>query len=223
MRVPDLNKLKKIKVNKDIFIVKEYDSEYDKPERLKYNMDMEEKAKIKFVKIIEKLVRSSIEYRDYISFLRDHFDMNQCAYYNNIDNKDTYRVKIEVHHSPFTLYDIAYIILNKHFAMYGNNINLSSIVYEILEIHYKGIVGLIPLNKTIHDLTHNGYLFIPISYVFGNVEQFYQEYFNYMTEQQKELYEKNCNVDNETQVIPDFLKKSLVYIRQDEFQIPKNI
>ncbi len=184
---------------------------------------MEEKEKVKFVRTIEKLVRSSIEYREYISFLRDHFAMNECAYYNNINNKDSYKIKIEVHHTPFTLYDIAYIILNKHFTMYGDNINLSSIVYEILEIHYRGIIGLIPLNKTIHDLTHNGYLFIPTSYVFGDIEQFYQEYFNFMTEQQKELYEKNCNADNEAQIIPEFLKKSLVYIKQDDFKIPENI
>jgi hypothetical protein len=114
-------------------------------------------------------------------------------------------------------------MLNKHFAMYGDNINLSSIIYEIMEIHYRGLIGLIPLDKTIHDLTHNGYLFIPVQYVFGDVETFYNEYLPYMTDQQKELYEKNCHMNSETEIIPEFLKKSLVYIKQKDFQIPKEI
>lgn len=223
MRLPDLNKLKKIKVNKDIFLIKEYEDEYDVPERIVYDPDMDERAKATLVKLIERLVRSSTEYRQLINFLKEHFDMDACAYYNNVTNKDNRWVKIEVHHSPFTLYDITYIVLNKHFSLYGRNINISNIVYEILELHYRGIVGLIPLNKTIHELNHNGFILIPVKYVFGDIELFFSEYSGFMTEQQVDLYSKHCHVNDDIEVIPEFLKKNLVYIKHKDSIIPNKI
>ena len=58
----------------------------------------------KFIKRVETIVRSSQEYKDYILFLRENVDMTKCSYFNNVDNKQTRKIHIEI-----------------QFAMTGNN------------------------------------------------------------------------------------------------------
>ena len=74
---------------------------------------MNEKDKIKLIKTIERIVRSSMEYKQYIQYLRDEIDMTLCSFFNNINNKNTKKISIEIHHEPFTLFDLTQIVLDK--------------------------------------------------------------------------------------------------------------
>ncbi len=68
--------------------------------------DLEDDKEIKkYYKTIEKEVRNSFEYKEMINYLRDNFGMDQCSFIK-VSNKDNYNIKIEIHHYPFTLYDI---------------------------------------------------------------------------------------------------------------------
>ena len=67
-----------------------------------YNLD-DEKDYEKFVKDIESDVRRSFEYRKFINFIRDNMNMNECSFLKGVTNKETYDIKIEIHHYPFTL------------------------------------------------------------------------------------------------------------------------
>ena len=67
---------------------------------------MNDKDKILLIKAVERIVRSSIEYKQYIQFLKTEIDMTECSYFKNISNKNNPKVSIEIHHEPFTLFDI---------------------------------------------------------------------------------------------------------------------
>ncbi|MBR1988596.1 MAG: hypothetical protein IKA36_06150, partial [Clostridia bacterium] len=47
---------------------------------------------------------------------------------------------------------------------------------EVMELHYKQLVGLYPLTQTEHELVHNQYLFIPTDKVFGRYDLFVSLY-----------------------------------------------
>jgi len=73
---------------------------------------LDSKQQVTFVKKVESLIRTSPEYQMYIGYLRNVKGINRCSFYGNLDVQD--EVKIEFHHTPFTLYDIVDIITN-HF------------------------------------------------------------------------------------------------------------
>ena len=121
----------------------------------------------KFLSELEKSVRGSFEYQQYIQYLRNSFNMNSCAFYRNVSNVPNPKIKIHVHHDPITLYDICTIIFRKRQTL-GEPIDEESIAKEVMWNHYNGFVGLIPLSETAHELVHANYLFVPCTHVFGD-------------------------------------------------------
>ena len=119
--------------------------------RPKYSTPKEQK---KFIKSTETLIRSSLEYKTYIKFLKDNLDMNRCAVLKNIKNGDGKRYRIEIHHEPFTLFDIVETVINRRLDE-GEDINALHVADEVMELHYEGHIGLIPLSVTMHELVHN--------------------------------------------------------------------
>ena len=76
----------------------------DKPQDMEYQLTISnEREKTKIVKRMERIIRGSTEYKDYIAFLRENVGMDACAFFNNI-NKDTSRsLRIEIHQSVSVL------------------------------------------------------------------------------------------------------------------------
>ena len=138
----------------------------------------------RYFKTVERQVRNSFEYRDMIYFIKNNYDMNQCAFIQ-YDPSDTYNISIEVHHYPFTLFDIVVIVYKKR-NYYGEAINTAMMAKECTILHYKLLVGLIPLSKTVHQLVHDSKLFIPVDNVFGNWRQFVELYKDFCDEEQLE-------------------------------------
>ncbi len=132
---------------------------------------------------IEKIVRGSFEYRQLITFLRENMDMNKCSFYENVNNIDTCKIKIHIHHHPFTLYDICLMVYNKR-SFYGESLEEEMVAKEVMFLHYNLMVGLIPLAETVHELVHNNYLFIPLDKVMGNYQQFINMYEDFMSPEQ---------------------------------------
>lgn len=138
----------------------------------------------RYFKTVERQVRNSFEYRDMIYFIKNNYDMDQCAFIQ-YDPSDTYNISIEVHHYPFTLFDIVVIVYKKR-NYYGEAINTAMMAKECTILHYKLLVGLIPLSKTVHQLVHDSKLFIPVDNVFGNWRQFVELYKDFCDEEQLE-------------------------------------
>lgn len=140
----------------------------------------------KYIKFLEQTVRSSVEYREYIQYLRNAFEMNRCTIYMNVTNNLTNNIKIEVHHDPLTLYDICLIIFRKRQAA-GEPLDEDNVAKEVMWCHYNGLIGLIPLSETVHELVHNGVLFIPTTHVFGNYKMFVELYKPFFTIEQTDM------------------------------------
>ena len=137
------------------------------------------KSRTKFIKRTERVVRGSMEYKDFIQYISKYMDMNRCAFFLNAGTSDGSggnKLKIERHHTPLTLYDICDIVLQK-FIDKGEPINDLMIAQEVLQLHYEGKVGLIPLSKAIHKIVHNTDLIkIPLWLVSDGYIDFLEEY-----------------------------------------------
>lgn len=153
-----------------------------------YNLE-DDKDYEKYIKDIEKEVRKSFEYRAFIKYLRENMDMNKCSFLKGVSNEETFDIKIEIHHYPFTLRDISEIVYRKK-CHYNESLELQMVAKEVMELHYKLIIGLIPLSETVHQLAHSGRIFIPIDKVLGRYNIFIQYYKPYCDPQQIEALER---------------------------------
>lgn len=182
----------------------------------------DEKSFTKTIKKIEKFVRSSNEYREYVQFLKEEIDMNQCAFFKGVTREDA---SLEIHHSPLTLYDITSIVFN---YVQTNNVSctLFDVADEVMKVHFEGLVGLIPLTYTVHELVHNGDIFIPVDYVYGNVKEFYTKYKDYFTQEQKDLLKQNIEETNKLNTEfynPSVLERKYTYLEVDGMEFPQTI
>lgn len=161
------------------------------PKSMEYFVNIsKDKDRFKFIKRIEGIVRSSSEYKDYIDFLKKHVGLDSCAFFQNVTNKGANkkkRISIEIHHEPFTLYDIVNVVLTKY-QDEGIPINDLNIADEVMMLHYENKVGLVPLSKTAHEIVHNSTkLMVPLNMCYGIYSDFLEEYEPYIDES---LYEK---------------------------------
>ena len=107
-----------------------------------------DKDKYAFINDCEQMIRTSMEYKQYIEYLKEYRDMTKCKIFTNIEGKRKGRnkIRIEIHHEPFTLYDIVNTVVNKHIACEWD-LNYFSIASEVMDLHYRNLVGLIPLSS----------------------------------------------------------------------------
>lgn len=173
----------------------------------------DEKTLNKFIKHIENhYIRGSFEYKQMIQFLRNYMNMNECSYFYGVNNIDSPRVKIHIHHDPFDLYTITKTVYNKRCAFY-ESIAEEDIALEVMYLHYSLLVGLIPVSETVHDLIHNQYLLVPLSKVLGKYEEFYNRYKPYMDSDCIEIYEKLKGLSEEYEDdYKTLLSKQYIYI-----------
>ena len=135
----------------------------------------DEKDYDKFIVEVEKQVRRSFEYRRFINYIRDNMQMNQCAFLKEVTNQETFDIKIEIHHYPFSLRDIVEIVIRKR-QYYRESMEVQMVAKEVMQLHYKLIIALIPLSQTVHELAHSQKLFIPVDKVMGRYNLFVQYY-----------------------------------------------
>ena len=180
-----------------------------------YNI-ISEKDKVKTVKTCERMIRSSLEYKEYIKYLKDYIDMTKCSFFGNAKMDHYSKFKVEIHHSPFTLYDITMTVLLKHLDYYGE-INLFEVCEEVMKLHYQCRVGLIPLSTTVHKLVHEGMLFIPVQNVRGEWLSFYKDYEPYMPQDMKDKLKNIVKFSKECQDY-SLLETKYTYVDVDGFR-----
>ena len=198
---------------------------YNMPEDMEYSVILNtEKDKEKYIKRIEKVIRSSMEYKDYIQYLRDYVDMSHCAFFNNVENSQGTRVRIEIHHEPLTLFDIVKTVLHKYIEE-GIPLNDLYIADEVMDLHYRNLVGLIPLSKSMHQIVHNSNeIVIPLNLVYGEYKEFLNEYNDYLDEAILDKIEMKINeTKNIKREMLDKLTPSYVYVDVEGFTLPKKV
>lgn len=187
-----------------------------------FNLNDEQDFK-KYLEAIEKSVRGSFEYRQFIKFLRENINMNQCSFFQNVNNIDTYKIKIEIHHSPFSLYDITYIVFKRRQES-GECLEVEAVAKEVMFIHYNLLIGLIPLCETVHQLVHNFYIFIPIDKVLGQVDTFVELYGQYMSAEQQDTLttiKEYSRVFNEEENMRPLQRKYIYIEGVGAYNLPK--
>ena len=177
----------------------------------------------KYFKSIERICRNSRTYKKLINFLRENVDMNKCSYFKNVDNIDTYSLKIHIHHTPLTLYDIVTTVYNKRLL---NHESLSEMMVakEVMWLHYNLFVGLIPLSETVHGSVHNGQAFIPTTKVYGMYKTFVKLYEPYMDKELLKVLSHMEEMSEDYDTITKLLEVSPVFIDYEEgigFEFPK--
>lgn len=145
--------------------------------------------KVELIKYFETIIRSSFEYTWFIDMLKKTLDVKSCVFFKgySVDNG----MKLEFHHHPFTLFDYTEAVVNK---MLDDQESEEPFVYEmdvakeVAMLHYKFMVGLVPLDPTSHQQVHDGKLDIHPDLVIGDYSRFYKEYEKFLPEHTKSKY-----------------------------------
>jgi hypothetical protein len=153
----------------------------------------------KFINSVEKLIRGSKEYKTYVELLRTNLQgLNFDNILSNITNLDA---DMEFHHYPVTLYEIVDVVMTDK-LLRKKQFTSFTIAKEVMEMHYKNIIGLVPLTKMNHELAHSGDIFISKKQVFGDYREFLKLYekaipasLNEKIKEMEELSEKNAPSD----------------------------
>lgn len=176
--------LPNIKYNGDI--TKLVTADDDKFDTISYMKDAEyffDSANYsKFIKEVEKLVRHSDDYSDFVRYIKRTLGMNFCQVSSKITDD---MATIEMHHGPlFTLYDVVEVILN-WFIKTGTPINTMRVANKVLDEHFAMRVQIIMLTITNHEAITNRDLFTHINQGIGNVDAFIKLYAPYLQDEQK--------------------------------------
>lgn len=199
----------------------------EKMERCEYIIKLDTERDLdKFIKRVERLVRSSLEYRDIMAFLRQNVDFDKCAFFNHVSKEENKKIRIEIHHDPLTLYDITRTVLQKYIQT-GLPVDDLYIAEEVMELHYVNMVGLIPLSKTIHQVVHKSdKIIIPIHMCYGNYQKFLDIYGKYL-EDDDPIWDKIEHRIEDTKKLRqqdyDPLVVEFTYLDIDGFEVPQRL
>lgn len=141
----------------------------------------DDKVFTRFVKHVEKIIRADKSYLNYVKKIKETEDnLAKDVILNNLKSTDA---AIEMHHHPFTLYDIVSIVALHNF---NNDIefNSFSLATEVIALHYANMVGLAPMSVTTHQLAHlaveqkskRRYVSLTKKQIFGKYEIFAETY-----------------------------------------------
>lgn len=181
-----------------------------------------DKQRIKLIMTIERLVRQNIDYKDIITFLRKNLDMNQCEFFENF-KAGKRRGMIEVHHAPFDLFSIVEVVMDRMEKEVGY-IDEYPVADQVLRMHYEGLIGLIPLSVTCHQLVHDGKLIVPLNCVYGRFVEFTREYYDELGEDRLAVLSENIQLTKNIKR-SDFniLNVTYIYTKVDGFSLPQPV
>lgn len=183
------------------------------------------RSRDKFIKQIEKLIRGSDEYKEYIKFLKTKMHMNRCYVNPTIMSVNGKKYSIELHHEPFTLYDLVDIEIMRR-EKDCLDLDKFQIAENVMGLHYDGLVGLIPLSKTQHELVHSSKVFIPLQHIYQDFYKYYEIYADILESDEcahikQKLDTKIALSLRCSDVQSDVNTPEFVYIDVDGFKVPQ--
>ena len=137
----------------------------------------------KFIKEVERLVRTNPDYTVFVNFIKTVLGIDFCQVFSHVYDKVD--ATIEFHHGPiFTLYDICEVELTK-FLREGLKVNVYRVADAVLDLHFDMKVNGVMLSRTVHEMAHNEDIFINISQNIGDVNAYIQSRSRYFTPEVK--------------------------------------
>lgn len=144
---------------------------------------LDTKQFVTFVKGVEKIVRTSDEYKNYIGYLANEIGLNHCMIMPKITGE---KATVEMHHGPIlTLFDYCAIVLDSALAR-KQKISTFRIAKTVLQEHFENRVQVVMLSKTAHQMVHTGKIFIHPEQAWGDLNGFLTEYADGLTREQIE-------------------------------------
>lgn len=169
------------------------------------------KLDIQVYKYMTNAVRRVMEFKDFMYGMKHKMKLNNCTLYKNYSIDKGFHV--ELHHAPLTLFNITEAICNKQYDENkdenGENgwINEWRVKEEVIQVHYRFNVGVIPLNPTAHSLADSGVMKLHPDWISGDWRSFVKEYDKYISDDARrrifELEEFTNKNPNET---PELMK-----------------
>lgn len=151
----------------------------------------------KTIKKLEQSIRSSYEYRGLFQFLKQNLNINHCSFYEGYSMANG--LTIELHHAPFTLFDITEAVVAK-FVHDQNYWETFRVVEKVNMLHYEFKIGITPLNPTAHKLVHSGVLPVHPKIILGDWKEFYKEYQSHLNDSAKKKYDDTLALETENNV-----------------------
>jgi hypothetical protein len=148
---------------------------------------MDAKIFVKFIKKVERLVRSNPDYKLYLEWLREERGLDKCAYFHNVNS---WKAEIQLHHVLSNLYTICVTVANR---LLSTNKRVSSFILadEVVKLHLEDKIALVPLSTTVHELVHAKKVRIPKSQIYGNYQAYYEQHVAFMDDAEKQIYADN--------------------------------
>lgn len=130
-----------------------------------------DKDHFKFIKNVEKLIRSSIEYRDWVNYVTDSLGHRECV----LTKESMSECSLDVHHHPINLFNICYGVIDKYVNS-AKKFTTFEIAEEVIRLHFQNKVGYMILLSDIHEKFHNGFQSLPIEFVHGDYKYLLDNY-----------------------------------------------
>ena len=190
------------------------------PERPKF-MDRSARERRKFITKCEQLTRSSGEYKEFIKYLKSHFDMEHCEVLPALINGNGKHYSIEIHHEPFQLSWITDTVIHKRQDL-DQSLSPFHIADEVMNLHYEGKIGLIPLSTTAHELVHSDRIMIPLQLVYQRYDQFWDEYEAWIPDYVKDIIRLKVERSQQCNLIQSdvLLDPVVTYVNVDGYEFP---
>lgn len=151
-----------------------YELPFFKNEDYFFNLENE----VAFLKGTENIIRKSKYYSRYIAHLKNDFGLCFCQVKGNIVEEEDGEQKnlIEMHHGPlFTLFDVCSIILND-MLINNKKITTFSLAEKVIQEHFDHKVQTVMLSETMHQMVHDGKIFLNLKMGFGDIYGFLDKY-----------------------------------------------
>ena len=145
----------------------------------------------KFSKNCEKLLRGSLEYRLWRSYILDVLQVNTCM----ITNERMDEVSVEVHHHVPSLFTLMKSLLNKKIEA-EESFSTFDICQDAIKLHFDNKLGYLVLITSMHEKLHNGYLNIPKRLIRGDYLFFIANYAKYLDESELEVINRRLAVED---------------------------
>ena len=154
---------------------------------------------LEFIDDIERYIRNSREYRNYVVWLKLKHGNTICESLG-INVEELEGVRIEQHHHPITLFDITYIIGMKLIDELEKDeyLTMYEIANEVIKEHLvHKTIGTVALTVTYHELYHAGeYKITKKDMIFGDYETFIEKYRKYIPTATMERIQERINYLN---------------------------
>lgn len=133
-----------------------------------FTKNLSSKDWLRFITAVKGLIRSSYEYKLWVGQCKELLQLRNCSFLGDVDDEST---DIEIHHAFLGLHDIVEIVADHLIATQGH-VTSMTLCHEVMSAHYNGMVAIVPVSITVHELIHAGKIRVHYQQVYGDLKQF---------------------------------------------------